>query len=306
MPESPSTSTPPKAADAAGSPHPADRLIDAIETAGAPVCVGLDPVIDRLPHHVEPEAAPVRRIEAFSLAVLDAIAGRVPVVKPQSACFERYGAAGVAALARVVERARTLDLLVVLDAKRGDIGISASHYAAAASELGADWTTVNGYFGPEGFDPFRRGRGAFVLVRTSNRDSGRLQSLRLSDGRTVAEAMAAIVAEAGESSIGRHGYSDLGAVVGATHPEDAARLRAAMPRQILLVPGFGAQGGGIDDVRELFDHDGRGALITASRSVIYAFEASATGWNEQVAAAADALGATLGGIAGHAGGRSVR
>ena len=288
------------------SPHPADRLLDAIEIVGAPACVGLDPVLERLPRTLEADAAPVRRLEAFSLGVLDAIAGRVPAVKPQSACFERYGAAGVEALGRVVARARALDLVVVLDAKRGDIGISASHYAAAAADLGADWTTVNGYFGPEGFDPFRRGRGAFVLVRTSNRDGGRLQSLRLDDGRSVAEAMASIVADAGDSSIGRHGYSDLGAVVGATHPEDAARLRAAMPRQILLVPGFGAQGGGADDVRELFDRDGRGALVTASRSVIYAFDPEATSWAEQVADAADALRTTLGGLAAGTAGKGSR
>jgi len=156
---------------------------------------------------------------------------------------------------------------------------------------------VNGYFGPEGFDPFRHGRGAFVLVRTSNPDGGRLQSLRLADGRSVAEAMGGIVAEAGDASIGRHGYSDLGAVVGATHPEDAARLRAAMPRQILLVPGFGAQGGGAEDVRPLFDRNGRGVLVTASRSVIYAFDSDGAGWSEQVADAADALRSTLGAIA---------
>ena len=289
-----STSTPAKASP---SPHPADRLLEAIEQVGAPACVGLDPVLERLPSVVDPDATPVHRIKTFSLAVLEAIAGRVPAVKPQSACFERYGAAGVAALACVVERARELGLVVVLDAKRGDIGISASHYATAAADLGADWTTVNGYFGPEGFDPFRHGRGAFVLVRTSNPDGGRLQSLRLADGRSVAEAMGGIVAEAGDASIGRHGYSDLGAVVGATHPEDAARLRAAMPRQILLVPGFGAQGGGAEDVRPLFDRNGRGVLVTASRSVIYAFDSDGTGWSEQVADAADALRSTLGAIA---------
>lgn len=285
--------------------HPADLLLDAIDEIGAPACVGLDPVLDKLPRTVAPGESAVRRIESYSLAVIEAIAGRVPAVKPQSACFERYGAEGVAALQAVVARARELGLVVVLDAKRGDIGISASHYAAAAAGLGADWTTVNGYFGPEGFDPFRHGRGAFVLVRTSNRDSGRLQSQRLADGRTVAEAMAAIVAEAGDASIGRRGYSDLGAVVGATHPEDANRLRRAMPRQILLVPGFGAQGGGLDDVRPLFDREGRGALVTASRSVIYAFDADAEGWSEQVAAAADELRRTLAGIPGRSSGRDA-
>jgi len=267
--------------------HPADRLLDAIERVGSPVCVGIDPVWSKLPAVLRRGLPEVVGIQRFSEGVVDAVAGRAAAVKLQSACFERYGAEGFAALAAVAARARSRDLVVILDAKRGDIGVSAEHYAEAArGRFDADWTTVNGYLGPEGFAPFRRGRGAFVLVRTSNPDGGLVQSLRLDDGRTVAEAVAEMVAKAGDESVGASGFSDVGAVVGATHPADAAALRRRMPRQIFLVPGFGAQGGSADDVRACFRGDGRGAVITASRSVIFAFEPESEHWIDAVAEAA--------------------
>lgn len=274
--------------------HPADRLLEAIDAAGAPACVGLDPVWSKLPRALRDAAASeIDAIRRYGEGVVEAIAGRVPAVKLQSACFERYGSAGFEALGAVAESARRRGLVLILDAKRGDIGISAEHYAEAAHGFGADWTTVNGYFGPEGLAPFRRGAGAFVLVRTSNPDGDVVQGLRLADGRSVAEAVGEMVAAAGESSIGDRGFSDLGAVVGATKPRDAAALRARMPRQIFLVPGFGAQGGSAEDVRACFDAEGRGAIVTASRSVIYAFEPESSAWQEQVAAAADRLVAEL-------------
>lgn len=290
--------TEPIAADspshAAAAAHPADRLLAAIEAIGAPACVGLDPVWSKLPRAIRREApSEADGVRRFGLGVVEAIAGRVPAIKLQSACFERYGAAGFDALAAVTQAAKARGLVVVLDAKRGDIGISAAHYAEAARGFGADWTTVNGYFGPDGLEPFRQGRGAFVLVRTSNPDGDLVQALRLADGRTVAEAVGEMVASAGDASIGDRGFSDLGAVVGATKPRDAAALRERMPRQIFLVPGFGAQGGSADDVRACFDASGRGAIVTASRSVIYAFEPEAEAWQEQVAAAACRLGEDL-------------
>lgn len=304
MPESPSTSTPPKAADAAGSPHPADRLLDAIETAGAPVCVGLDPVIDRLPHHVEPEAAPVRRIEAFSLAVLDAIAGRVPVVKPQSACFERFGSAGYAVLERVVSHAKSLGFVVILDAKRGDIGSSAEHYAAGVRSMGADWITVSPYMGPSTIEPFLdAGLGVFALCRTSNPDSDRLQCLD-TGGATLAERTADMIAEMGAARRGGSGLSTLGAVVGATKSaEDGARLRARMPDQFLLVPGVGAQGGTAGEVVPLARPDARspgtlGVVVNASRSVLYPKRAPGQSWQGAVRAAAEQFAGSLGVIGG--------
>ena len=275
--------------------HFADRLLDACQQKGAPVCVGLDPVLERLPDAID-KTDPASAIEAFSLGVIDAVAGAVPAVKPQSACFERYGAAGVAVYHRVVRHAKDAGLLVVGDAKRGDIGTSSAHYAAGllAGDGGCDTLTVNGYLGGDGLEPFMEvaeaeGKGLFVLVRTSNPGGDAVQSLELKDGRTVSEAVGDVVADLGSRCVGQSGYSNVGMVVGATKPEDAAQLRERYPQQLFLVPGFGAQGGGAEDVRACFKPDGTGALITASRSVIYAFEQGGDGWQRSVTAAAEQL-----------------
>ena len=260
--------------------HFADRLLKKIEAKGAPLCVGLDPVYAKLP-------APIRNgpggelgaIERFIRQMLPLLAEEVPCVKPQSACFERYGAPGVDLYRRITAEAQRLGLLVIGDAKRGDIGSTAEHYAhATLGEGSPDAVTVNTYFGAEGLTPFldlaeRNGKGVFALVRTSNPSGDAIQSLELKSGGTVAQAVARIVAGLGDAKkyVGERGYSLLGAVVGATKPGDAASLRALMPRQIFLVPGYGAQGGTADDVRACFLPDGTGAVVTASRSVTYAF-----------------------------------
>jgi orotidine-5'-phosphate decarboxylase len=287
--------------------HPADAVLDAIDRLAAPACVGIDPVLGRLPEELRPGDASVagaaRAIGAFSLEVLDAVTGRVPCVKFQSACFERYGHAGVEALEQCLKAARQRDLKVILDAKRGDIGLSAEHYAAAvfgddAASAGPDrpdWVTINAYLGADGIRPFLgAARGAFALVRTSNPGGDAVQTPRLADGRTVAESIAELVASLGESFGGARGYSSLGAVVAATRAEDAARLRRIMPRQLFLVPGFGAQGGGVQDVLPCFDADGRGAIVTASRSVIYAFQEGTEDWRQAIADAADRFADELG------------
>lgn len=275
--------------------HLADRLLDACNAKGAPVCVGLDPVLERLPDAID-KADPVQAIEAFCIGVIDAVADSVPAVKPQSACFERYGSEGVAVFHRVVAHAKDAGLIVVGDAKRGDIGTSSAHYAAGllAGPQGCDTLTVNGYLGGDGIEPFqevaaREGKGLFVLVRTSNPGGDAIQSLSLADGRTVSEAVGDVVAEVGASCVGESGYSNIGMVVGATKPEDAAKLRQRYPQQLFLVPGFGAQGGGAEDVRACFKPDGTGALITASRSVIYAFKQAQSDWHASVSAAASKL-----------------
>ncbi|HRQ71469.1 MAG TPA: orotidine-5'-phosphate decarboxylase [Phycisphaerales bacterium] len=272
-----------------------DRLADAIDRVGAPVCVGLDPVADRLP--AEFRARPGSDDEAvglfeFCVGVVEAVRGHAAAVKPQSACFERYGAAGLLVLRNVIGAARSAGLIVVLDAKRGDIGTTAEHYAAAAVGLGADAVTVSGYLGPETVKPFlEAGLGVFVLVRTSNPGSDAVQSARLEDGRTVAEMMADHVAALGAGRRGARGLSDAGAVVGATKPADGAALRARMPDVPILVPGYGAQGGTADDVRALV-RDGartpgeRGVLVNASRSVIYAAPREREGWQAAVGRAA--------------------
>lgn len=267
-----------------------------MDAAGAPACVGLDPVLEKLPAAVVADAAgsPAAAIEAFSLGVLEACAGIIGVVKPQSACYERYGSAGAAALERVCAAARAMGYAVILDVKRGDIGVTAEHYAQAAfGVMGADFATISGYMGPDTIEPWLApkwaDRGVFVLVRTSNPGSDALQCAALADGGgTVADRVARMVRESGAGRIGGRGFSNVGAVVAATKPADAARLRSLMPNAVFLVPGFGAQGGTAETVRELFDAHGRGAVITASRSVIYP-PPSAIPWREAVRAAARAF-----------------
>ena len=274
--------------------HAADRLIAAIDRAGSPICVGIDPVLDRLPREFA-SLDPASAIEQFSCAVVDSVVGIAPCVKIQSACFERYGPEGAAALDRVLAHARSVSgdghLCVILDAKRGDIGISAEHYAAAifdrSPKTAPDFVTINGYLGEDGIRPFLRpGRGAFVLVRTSNPGGDPVQAARLDDGRTVAEAFAGLVHSIGESHRGETGYSALGAVVGATKPAEIESLRERMPHQYFLVPGYGAQRASAGDIAKCFTKDGRGAIVSASRSVIYAFEQDSDDWRASIRSAA--------------------
>jgi orotidine-5'-phosphate decarboxylase len=278
--------------------HFADRLLDAIADKGSPVCVGLDPVLERLPSAVT--GGPTERIESWCGGVLEAVVEHVPAVKPQLACFERFGSAGYAVYERIVTQAKALGLIVIADGKRGDIGLSSAHYAAGmlSGDQGADALTVNAYLGADGLEPFadaaaQAGAGLFALVRTSNPGGDALQSLPLADGRSVSQAVGQMIGELGRSKpeyLGDCGYSLVGAVVGATKPTDAAALRELMPQQLFLVPGFGAQGGGAQGVKACFKPDGTGAVITASRSVIYAHEQSPGGdWRAAVSQAAKAF-----------------
>jgi orotidine-5'-phosphate decarboxylase len=280
--------------------HVADRLLAAIDRLSAPVCVGLDPVLERLPASLQPRQADAEStadaIAAFTHGVLDAVHAHVPCVKFQSACFERYGWQGVRALHEAIGHANQLGLKVILDAKRGDIGISAEHYAAAAFDAPkrADWLTINAYLGADGIKPFlRESCGAFALVRTSNPGGDALQGMKLAYGGTIADAVAAMVASIGSNHVGKRGYSALGAVVGATKPADAERLRQTMPQQIFLVPGYGAQGGGVNDILPCFQ-GGSGAIVTASRSVIYAFDKNESNWQQAVSDAAARLADEIG------------
>ncbi len=276
------------------SSHFADRFLEAAAEKGAPVCVGLDPVLQRLPDAITNED-PCEAIFRFCNGVLEAVAPHVPAVKPQAACFERFGPAGYAVLHRVISHAKARGLVVILDAKRGDIGTSSAHYAAATIGEGrADAVTVNAYLGADGMEPFvdaarETGAGLFALVRTSNPGGDAIQTQRLADGRTVAEMVADHVAALGESVVGASGYSAVGAVVGATKPEDATSLRQRMPKQLFLAPGFGAQGGTAEDVKRCFNTDGRGAIISASRSVLYAYEQAGGSWMSAIGAAAQRL-----------------
>ncbi len=304
--------------DSTPQEHPADRLCAAIARAGSPVCVGIDPVLERLPASLQParrdDRAASQAIESFSLGVMDAVTPHAACVKLQSACFERFGPRGVEALRRVIDEAGRRGLQVILDAKRGDIGLTAEHYAGAIfgdapgdvpgeNRAGTpDWVTINSYFGEDGIRPFLRPAcGAFALVRTSNPGGDIVQGARLADGRSVAELVAGMIARIGESYLGvmgAGGYSALGAVVAATRPDEAAALREIMPRQILLVPGFGAQGGDAETVRCCFAPDGRGAIVSASRSVIYAFDPGVPHWHRAVADAAAAFARQVAAVAG--------
>lgn len=276
----------------------ADRLLAASGRAGTPACIGIDPVSEKLPTALR-RGSPVDQIGEFCRGIIEAAAGLAPVVKFQSACFERFGGPGVAVLAELIAHAKRAGLLVVLDAKRGDIGISNEHYAAGVVAMGADAVTVSGYLGLGVVEPFlKEGVGVFVLVRTSNPDGDAVQSSRLADGRTVAEMMADQVAEFGRAWVGTAGVSDVGAVVGATKAAEGAALRARMPNQVFLVPGYGAQGGTLQDVRALLDARRGGVLVTASRSVIYAFEPGSPRWIAEVRAAAGRFAAELRGLEG--------
>lgn len=277
----------------------ADRLLAACD-AKAPVCVGLDPVVERLPDALSGGGSPADAFESFCRQVVDAVAPHVAAVKPQWACFERLGPKGVAVCHRLVEYAKQQGLIVVSDAKRGDIGISSDHYAKAllAGDAGADALTVSPYLGSDALEPFVKvaaddGKGLFVLVRTSNPGSDDLQNLPLAGGGTVAQAVGAMVHTLGQGSglVGELGYSSIGAVVGATKPDDLATMRQAMPRAIFLLPGVGAQGGDVASLSPCFDAKGRGGLITASRSVLYAFadDADSQQWATVVADAASQL-----------------
>ncbi len=277
--------------------HFADKLVSAVAARRAPCAVALDPVYTSLPPvlisrvgKAAPPAAELSAILEFSRRVLRVIAAQVPVVKINSAYFERYHADGVAALDELIAEARSLGLLVLADVKRGDVGHTAEMYADAS--LGwatggevfhtADAVTISGYFGLDGAAPFiesakRSGKGVFVLVRTSNPSAAHIQDVQTSDGRKVHEIVATQVAQWADAdeAVGQSGYSLVGAVVATRNAADARRLREIMPRSIFLVPGYGAQGGRAEDYQPYFCRAGGGALVVAGRSVIFAHSAPA-------------------------------
>ena len=222
---------------------------------------------------------------------MDAVAPYAVAVKPQLAFFEALGADGMRAFEQACEYARSAGLLVIADAKRGDIGSTARAYAAAYLEGErpvADALTVNPYLGRDSLDPFfgacrRHGGGVFCLVKTSNEGVADIQDLALSDGRPLWQHVARLVAEWGEEVVGDRGLSSVGAVVGATHPRAVGEARKLLPRSILLLPGIGAQGAGPADVARAFTSGPSSALVAASRSVLYAFRTSEDDWRSAAA-----------------------
>ena len=267
--------------------HFADLLIARLRELGQPLCAGFDPHLALVPPcfrrgDMRPaDPATAEAVEALGSAFLERIAGRVAVVKPQIAFFEQLGAAGIAALERFVVAAREHELLVLLDAKRGDIGSTADGYARAYLEPGApcevDALTLSPYLGRDSLEPFVEraelyGRGLFVLAKTSNPGSGDLQDLELKDG-LVHEAVTRRLAELGERLRGpATGWSSLGLVVGATYPEQAEHLRDLAPSSLFLVPGNGRQGGSAADAVRSFVPGPRGlegGIVNSSRALLF-------------------------------------
>ena len=265
--------------------HFADRLVDLVECRRTQLVVGLDPVPDQMPDAVGGD------IQAFCEGIIDSVAEHAVAVKPQSAFFEAQGPDGVRAFFEVCEYARDAGLLVIADVKRGDIGSTATAYAAAYAQA-ADAVTVNPYLGRDSLEPFvevcrTEGTGMFCLVKTSNPGSADVQDVPLADGTVLWEHVARLVAEMGESLVGERGLSSVGAVVGATFPAEVAAARRLLPHAPFLLPGVGAQGGTPGDVASAFAAGPAGGLVSASRSVIYA--SGGADWREAAAAAAKTL-----------------
>jgi orotidine-5'-phosphate decarboxylase len=269
--------------------HFADRLCDAVAEKDAPCVIGLDPVLAYIPDDFvracdlsrdgdSDERA--RLIEAYCAMTLEAVHDLVPIVKPQIAYFELFGSAGLRALESCIEMARSLGLMVLLDAKRGDIGSTSEAYAEAylakkpARPYEVDALTLSPYLGSDSLTPFvdvalANDKGLFVCVRTSNPGADAVQALITDSGRAVFEVVADMVSAENERAIGASGFGSVGAVIGATQPAAAHKLRARLPHSLFLVPGFGAQGGSLDTVRACFNDAGRGALVNSARAVMF-------------------------------------
>ena len=273
----------------------ADRLLAQIDQKKSPICVGIDPIFESLPDDIagdpadrnanDSEAA-LDAIFAFTTQILKLVAPHVPVVKFQSAYFEKYLWEGVEAYYSLIQEAKELGLLVIGDVKRGDIGSTASAYAAAhladppdsehEVHVSPDAITVNPMLGMDTLEPFvdvarAEGKGLFVLVRTSNPGSAEFQDVKLADGRTWSEMLADRVAQLASTDglVGQRGYSSIGCVVGATQPHTMTSLRQRLPQSIFLLPGYGTQGATGEMTKAAFK-DGQGALVSASRSILYA------------------------------------
>lgn len=269
--------------------HFADRLADAIRNKGNPLCVGIDPRWESLPAAIRTRYPdqPARAFEEFGLRVLELVAPLVPIVKPQSAFFEACGPDGFTAQKHILDRARELGLITILDAKRGDIASTAVAYAEAAFNVwNADSLTVNPYLGRDAVEPFiaearKSQRGLFVLVRTSNAGSGLFQDLPC-EGRPLYQHVATAVAEWNRGNLGSCRLGDVGAVVGATHPSELTLLRDLLPDVWFLVPGFGAQGGTAKDVAGAFRSDGLGAIVNSSRGITFPFHPDDPQWETAI------------------------
>jgi orotidine-5'-phosphate decarboxylase len=256
-----------------------DRLIEKINALHNPTVMGLDPKLAYIPEFIKKDFDdPVLE---FNKRLIDAAEGLVPAVKPQSAYYEMLGPAGAVTLFETIKYAQKKNIFVILDGKRNDIGETSKAYAesylgVSANTYGADALTVNGYLGSDGLIPFIDAakafdKGIFILVKTSNKSSGELQDLEVS-GKPIYEIMGELCEKLGADNIGKFGYSAVGAVVGATYPEQLAVLRKKLPHTFFLVPGYGAQGGGATGLKGGFDENGGGVIVNSSRAIMTAWQ----------------------------------
>ncbi len=273
-----------------------DRLLEKIIEMKNPTVVGLDPKLDYVPEFIKQEVfsadgqtlkAASKAIFKFNQAIIDEIYDIVPAIKPQAAYYEMYGYHGVKALERTIRYAKLKGMFVITDGKRNDIGATMEAYTNAhlgsvcigeteCEPFGADALTVNGYLGTDGIEPLlkvcrEKDKGIYVLVKTSNKSSGELQD-KLIDGTPVYAVMGDMCEKWGSEQIGKYGYSSVGAVVGATYPEQLTELRKRLPHTMFLVPGYGAQGGGAKGIAGAFDENGLGAIVNSSRAVMCAYK----------------------------------
>lgn len=286
-----------------------DALMKKIDEMNNPTVVGLDPTLEMMPAGLKAEMyekygktpkAVANMFVKFNKEIIDSVYDIVPAVKPQIAMYEKYGIEGLNAYLETIEYAKSKGMIIIGDIKRGDISSTAAAYAAhiGGTDIEGenfdlwkeDWITINPYLGVDGIQPFidecnKMDRGMFVLVKTSNPSSSQLQDIVV-DGQTIYEKVAGLVEEWGQQSMGTLGYSRVGAVVGATHREQGAKLRKLMPHTFFLVPGYGAQGGTGADLKDFFDKDGKGCIINSSRGIIAAYKKNPEKYGENVGAAA--------------------
>jgi len=270
-----------------------DRLIEKIQEMDNPTVMGLDPRYDMIPSCILEKYPNTLEgicgaIEEFNKALIDACYDIIPAVKPQIAFYEMFGPEGLKVFLKTCFYAKEKGMIVITDAKRGDIGSTSQAYSNAyigKTPLGdhfyeafpSDFVTVNPYFGIDGVKPFiddcqKHDKGIFILVKTSNPSSSELQDLKLENGETVYEKVGNLVKSWGETLVGEYGYSSVSAVVGATHPNQLKELRAKMPHSFFLIPGYGAQGGKSEDIALGFDENGIGGIVNASRSLMCAYK----------------------------------
>lgn len=258
-----------------------DHLIEEIKRKKCPCVVGIDPEWSKIPEcYKSGEQSAAKAVLDWAVGVIDAVADIVPAVKPQMAFFEVFGADGVRVHQQTVKYAHDKGLLVIDDSKRNDIGNTARAYAfahlSANGPINADFMTVSPFLGTDSIQPFvdiavKEGKGVFVLVKTSNPSSAEISEATNISGEKIRDWLANHVHAIGGKCVGQFGYSGIGAVVGATFPSEAKQLRSIMNNNFFLVPGFGAQGGGVSDVMSCFNDDGLGAVISSSRGIIYKY-----------------------------------